>query len=370
MFLSLRVPIIGASAAVFLALCLSAAPAPASEVMVCVQVRTKNWTKEQPALPAKKDEAWKLYARDPAVREDAGPSGFDASAYLARMIEYEVTHEIGFAAVKKGCSQRLDVELYPLTSGYTVFARYSGNQREEKVDYAGEDEFAVLAQRLTRALLRDVPVTETITRRSVLAADTERKLRTVGVQPHLLFGLGTAFRFGALPSANDQGTPQKQERFFTPATVLIGYRGKFQEYGLDAFARANLGLSEHTPSTNADGGHVDYEGGFSLGLHFLYYFDPDGLTSLYAGGGASFELTVLSMIRPQDQRQERDRDTMLTGGLNVDLLAGYEFMRASAIHFFAQFEVNVPTYGIYSERRWGVIDTYLPGAAAQIGVIF
>jgi hypothetical protein len=190
------------------------------------------------------------------------------------------------------------------------------------------------------------------------------------VQAHLIFGLGTALRFGALPSASGQSAPQDKERLFTPATVMIGYRGKFQQYGLDAFARANLGLADQSPSTNSVGGHTDYEGGLSVGLHFLYYFDPDGITSLYAGGGASFELTVLSMIRPADQRQDRDRDTLLTGGLNIDLLVGYEFMRASAIHFFGQVEANAPTYGIHSERRWGVVDTYLPGASAQIGVIF
>jgi hypothetical protein len=366
MLASMRAPFLGVSAAVFLALSLSAAPASASDVTVCVKVRTKSWSKEP---PAPERDTWK-YTRDPNASSGAASGGFDASAYLTRMIEYEVTHEVGFAAVQKDCAQQLDVELYPLTRGWTVFARYSGNQREEKVDFAGEEELAVLAQRVTRALLRDVPVDETITRRSVLAADTERRLRTVGVQGHLLFGLGTAFRFGSLPSADDQGVVKDRERYFTPATVTIGYRGKFQQYGLDAFTRVNLGLSEHTPSTNTDGGHVDYEGGLNLGLHFLYYFDPDGLTSLYTGGGASFELTLLGMIRPEDQRQERDRDMLLTGGLNVDALVGYEFMRASAIHFFTQLELNVPTYAIHGERRWGVVDSYLPGAAAQIGVIF
>jgi hypothetical protein len=355
--------------------------AAAADVTVCVAVRTKSWTeardpakkREEPRKSAK-SEAWRLYAEDPAVRrsaETSDPHAFDPAAYLGRMIEYEVTHEVGFAAVERDCRQRIDVELYALRDGWTVFARYSGNQREEKVDHVGADELMVLAQRLTRALLRDVAVSETITRKNVLRADTEQRLQKIGVQGHVLFALGTALRYGSLPSASDeQGDSEEQRRFFTPATVLLGYRGKFQEWGLDAFVRANLGISERAPNANGSGGHVDYAGGASLGLHFLRYFDADGITSLYAGAGASFELTALTMIRPEDRRQDGDRDVLLSGGLNLDLVAGYEFMRASSVHFFGQIELNVPTYGIHLERRWGVVDTYLPGALAQIGIVF
>ena len=395
----------------------------AAEVTVCVNVTTKTWSKDQGAaapakpaetkpppveqkpppgaapkkavLPAREGIAWNVgedeaapspaqpaappAAVEPRVTWQAGAEPrreahdeFDAAAFLERMIEYEVTHEVGFAAVEKGCLERITVELYPLEDGWTVFARYSGNQREEKVDSVSVGELTVLAQRMTRALLRDVPVTETITRRSVLAADTEHRLRTIGVKGHVLFALGTALRYGTLPSANDDpAAPWRDERrFFTPASILLGYRGKFAEWGIDAYARGNLGITERTPNANESGGHVDYAGASSVGLHFLHYFDPDGITSLYAGGGASFELTFLTMIRPADRRQDGDRDLLVTGGLNVDLLLGYEFMRASAIHFFCQLELNVPTYGIHNERTWGVVQTYLPGAVAQIGIVF
>src|SRR5512135_2817664 len=189
MRLSLRA--MPAGIALFVVITLAALHARAADVTVCVDVRTKSWAKKSAAPPPKPakpppesdDQAWKQYARDAAVRDAAAPPAadaheFDAAAYLGRMIEYEVTHEVGFSAVKSGCSQKLDVELYPLSDGWTVFARYSGNQREEKVDYAGADELAVLAGRLARALLRDVPVSESITRRSVLRADTEQNLRT------------------------------------------------------------------------------------------------------------------------------------------------------------------------------------------------
>jgi hypothetical protein len=59
-----------------------------------------------------------------------------------------------------------------------------------------------------------------------------------------------------------------------------------------------------------------------------------------------------------------------TGGLDVDLLIGYEFMRASAVHFFAQLDVNLPAYVLDTENSAGRINTYLPGAIAQIGILF
>jgi hypothetical protein len=65
-----------------------------------------------------------------------------------------------------------------------------------------------------------------------------------------------------------------------------------------------------------------------------------------------------------------DRDTLVGGGLNVDLLVGYEFLRASSIHFFGQLELDAPTYLLKTENDSGAIDTYMPGALAQIGIIF
>jgi hypothetical protein len=69
--------------------------------------------------------------------------------YLKRLIEYHVTHEPGFESVKSGCSQTVTVELYPVKHGWTVFARYSGNGREEKVDVVRLDELGTFAERVT-----------------------------------------------------------------------------------------------------------------------------------------------------------------------------------------------------------------------------
>jgi hypothetical protein len=307
--------------------------------------------------------------RAPEARQN--PHEIDATLYLRRMLEYEVTHEPGFAAVDAGCTQRLTVELYPLESGWTVFARYSGTEREEKVDHAELDEFTQLAQRIGFALLRSEPITQTITRENVLRADSEMNLRTINGTGHLLFGMGTSARIARLPTAQGPADPVAVEtRFLTPISVQVGYRRKLRAWGLDAFGRLNLGTENTGIHSNDLGGHVDYAAGLLAGLHFLRYMDAAGVNSLYFGGGAAFELDWFEAIRPLPARGATTRDTLLGGGLNLDLLVGYEFLRASSVHFFGQLELDAPTYIINTENDSGSVNTYMPGALAQIGIIF
>jgi hypothetical protein len=306
-----------------------------------------------------------------AMEARPNPHEIDPTLYLRRMLEYEVTHEPGFAAVDTGCTQRLTVELYPLESGWTVFARYSGTEREEKIDHAELDEFAQLAQRIGFALLRSQPITQTITRENVLRADSEMNLRTINGTGHLLFGMGTVARIARLPTAQGAADPVVVEtRLLTPISVQVGYRRKLRAWGLDAFGRLNLGTENTGIHSNDLGGHVDYAASLLAGLHFLRYMDAAGVNSLYFGGGAAFELAWFEAIRPLATRGTITRDTLLGGGLNLDLLVGYEFLRASSVHFFGQIELDAPTYIINTENDSGSVNTYMPGALAQIGIIF
>ena len=116
-------------------------------------------------------------------------------------MEYFVTHENGFIAVQTGCLEHLDVELYPLREGWTVFARYSGTGREERVDYLFADELSQFAERAVLALLYDQPITTTILRDTVLRADSKRSVQRIRGTNHFLLGLGTQMRGGDLPTS-------------------------------------------------------------------------------------------------------------------------------------------------------------------------
>ena len=305
-------------------------------------------------------------------RIQPNPHEIDPTLHLRRMLEYEVTHEPGFVAVEDKCEQRITIELYQLESGWTVFARYSGTEREEKVDHAELDEFAELAQRVVYALLRNKPITHTITRENVLRADSEQNLRTINGTGHLLFGMGTAVRVANLQTAQAKAAPTAAEtRVLTPVSIQIGYRRKLRAWGLDAFGRLNLGTENTGVNNNDLGGHVDYSKSFLTGLHFLHYTDAPGINSFYFGGGAAFEIAQFEVIRPVANRFGGDtRDSLVGGGLNIDLLAGYEFLRASSVHFYGQLEANAPAYVMNTESDSGGINTWMPGLTAQIGVIF
>jgi len=305
-------------------------------------------------------------------RIQPNPHEIDPTLHLRRMLEYEVTHEPGFVAVEDKCEQRITIELYQLESGWTVFGRYSGTEREEKVDHAELDEFAELAQRVVFALLRNKPITHTITRENVLRADSEQNLRTINGTGHLLFGMGTSMRVANLPTAQTRDTQAASEtRFITPVSIQIGYRRKLRAWGLDAFGRLNLGTENTGVNNNDLGGHVDYSKSFLTGLHFLHYTDAPGINSFYFGGGAAFEIAQFEVIRPVANRFGGDtRDSLVGGGLNIDLLAGYEFLRASSVHFYGQLEANAPAYVMNTESDSGGINTWMPGLTAQIGVIF
>ncbi|MEZ4472421.1 MAG: hypothetical protein R3F60_16830 [bacterium] len=297
------------------------------------------------------------------------PFAIDPARYLERMVRYEVTHEVGFEAVQEGCGERMTVELYPLRDGWTVFARYSGHAREEKVDQVQLDEFVPLSQRLARALLRDQPITDTITRETVLRADSEADLRTIDGSGHFVLALGTTLRVGTMPTASG-GTLGEETRYLTPISVQLGYRGKYKAWGVDFFTRGSLGSSQAAPRQNPTGGHVDFDGSGALGLHFLRYFDAEGVTSFYLGGGAQFELALYSIIRAEEDRKDGDRERFFAGGINADLILGYEFMRASSVHFYLQGEAHLPTYLLDVEVDAGGLEAWLPGGMLQVGMVF
>jgi hypothetical protein len=117
---------------------------------------------------------------------------------------------------------------------------------------------------------------------------------------------------------------------------------------------------------------VDFGGHFDLALHFLGYDNPRGLTSFYWGAGSTYELLWFNVIRSsKDGASYSDqRTTLYSGGLTLDLVAGWEFMRASAVQFFLQGEARLPAYIAQNENEEGAVHTWFPGVNLKIGMLF
>jgi hypothetical protein len=304
------------------------------------------------------------------------PLGQTPDGYLKRLLEYFVTHERGFVAVPQGCQQKILVELYPLRVGWTAFARYSGTGREERVDQLLPTELSQFAERAALSLLRDVPITETVDRGNVLAADSLKATQSIRGRGHVVVGLGTRVRAGRFdtvvedPADGAVGSTSQQLRVFTPMLMTVLYRGQFEEFGVEAGGELDIGTNVSSARSNPAGGHIDYGGSTGLVLHAVRYTNVRGLTSIYYGGGATFALHWFSAIRPEAERVSDSRSTLLSGGLDIDAVLGYEFMRASAISFFLQGELNLPAYTVKNSDSSGSINTWFPGAAFKVGAAF
>lgn len=303
------------------------------------------------------------------------PLGQSALKYLQRLLEHFVTHEPGYVAVAKGCEETVNVELYPLNRGWTAFSRYSGTGREERVDQLFPTELSMYAERVVLALLHDVPISATINRENVLKADSMKSVQRIRGRSHFVLAVGAQFRMGMLPTWNesvDKSAVAEELRPLFPVKFSLGYRGRFESWGIEAVANlglgtsAQVGVNDVSYSRTLNLGHVDYGGDTGLALHFLRYFDPRGLTSFYLGSGATFEMLWFRVIEGNDD----DRSTLFSGGLNVDGVFGWEFMRASAVQFLLQGELNVPAYFIRSSNDEATLKTWLPGFTIKIGMVF
>jgi hypothetical protein len=321
-------------------------------------------------------EATTTPARAPAETRLADPESADYGAidpilYLKRLVEYHVTHEPGFESVDKGCAETLVIELYSVRHGWTAFARYSGNNREEKVDVVRIDELGVFAERVTTALLRDRSISQTLTRMTVLRADSDEHIRQVKVRTHFLLAMGSGLRIGQLPTAPNATDPAvDQLRVETPLGFEIGVRNKFRGWALDATGRLDVGVGERAARLSAGGGHVDYSIGLGAGLDFLAYADPDAVNTFYYGGGGSFEL---SRYQSQGAREKNgvqpEPSGLWGGGLDLDLVLGYEFARTSTLHFFVQSTIALPAYAFDSQNSQAVIHAYIPSASLKLGLL-
>lgn len=369
--------------------------AAADNRRVCVEVVLQRWAARHTAAKpdaAKHDvantadsglvvagsDADVLPALAPTVKERPTnlPIGQRPLGYLKRLLEYYVSHEKGFVAVQAGCHDTLRVELYPLVDGWTAFARYTGTGREERIDRLSPTELSQFAERAATALLYGKPISATINRENVLSADSKEYTQRIGGTHHFIIGVGTQLRVGRFATAIDvagdprDGKTANQYRFFSPVSFLMGYRGRFESWGLETNVLASIGTSKTAASKNPAGGHIDFWGDGAMQLHFLHYFDPRGLMSFYLGGGTSFELLGFQAVRAKAKRDQGDRSLLLGGGLDVDAVIGWEFMRASGVQFFLQADLQAPTYVLSNENDDGGVKGWFPSTAIKLGMLF
>ncbi|MBN2525476.1 MAG: hypothetical protein JXR76_03720 [Deltaproteobacteria bacterium] len=303
---------------------------------------------------------------------DILPYGQTALVYLKRLFEHFVTHEQGYASTTQKCEQTITVELYPLKKGWTAFARYSGTNREERVDQLLPTELSQFAERAVLALLHDVPISTTIKRDNVLSSDSNRRVQQVKGSNHFTLNIGTKLigaRVNQMQTDGENaGGVEKQLRIYHPMKFGLGYRGRFENWGLEVQGGLGIGMGKKAASSNPKGGHIDYGGDTGLAIHFLNYRDPRGLVSFYLGGGAGFDLVWFNVVNSENASEKRSN--LFSGGLSADGVFGWEFLRAASVQFFIQGEINLPLYICRTENDFGTINSWMPGVSFKLGVVF
>ena len=96
-------------------------------------------------------------------------------------------------------------------------------------------------------------------------------------------------------------------------------------------------------------------------LMALYYFDPMGNGSFYLGGGAAWGATATMTAG----------ETLSGSGLQGEVAAGFEFLRASTIRMFAEANATLPFYSV--SPGYGSLSTqreWAPSFMASVGVGF
>ncbi len=222
------------------------------------------------------------------------------------------------------------------------------------------------------ALLYNRPISATIKRDTVLRSDTKIPKRWVGGTHHFGINLGTQLRVGSLPKAQDSGAAESEIRLFSMLSVRVGYRGKFENWGIESMACLGIGTGKTALHENPKGGHIDLGGNASIALHFLRYLNPRGVTSFFLGTGGTFELLWFAAIKHEDKRKggEDGRNNLVGGGVDLDLVFGWEFMRATSVHWVIQGELHLPAYVLDNENADGGIHSWFPGASLGLGVLF
>lgn len=118
--------------------------------------------------------------------------------------------------------------------------------------------------------------------------------------------------------------------------IGFGYRAEVGSIGFDISF-----LNEQIPSTNAFGGDSGAMAGSLLKLEGLYFTQPNGNGSTYAGGGISWGATALASTS-----SPTTWSNWSGSGLQGELTLGHEWLRASPLRLFVQADAALPLYRV------------------------
>ena len=217
----------------------------------------------------------------------------------------------GLTVAQTNCAKTYTV--YSLRLGNSVTANISGPEGSRSQKAASLDELAETYQQVTRALVANEKGQMAGTTRHNV---TERQAAPRRVQADNIYYLRLGY--GVILGGDFAGGP-------APG---FGWRYELDEFGIDISA-----LNFVIDDADADGFHFTL-----LRLGGLYFFEPVENSTPYMGSALSWGWTGVN------QQRDGFDEFFVDGGLQGEVSAGYEFMRASSIRLFVEANAVLPFY--------------------------
>jgi hypothetical protein len=227
----------------------------------------------------------------------------------------------GQSVTPQDCTERYT--LSHLMLGNTIYVTLVGPLGHKEGTALGKDDLPALYSQMVRSIVTGRPMTgfNVIDRTNVTAAQTSRERVTADGLWYARLGYGGVFG----------------DRTYGAPAMGFGYRVELDSFAVDvSFFNYQIATS-HNYSYSYYGGTDHVFVGSLVKLEGLYFLDPEANQSAYAGGGISWGGTHFG-------------NNWNGSGLQGELTAGYELLRASTLRAFVQADAVLPFYRVTSVR--------------------
>ena len=204
--------------------------------------------------------------------------------------------------------------------GTTIIVTMTGTAGTRQAKALGLDDLPAVYSQMVRSIVTGQPMgSQAVVNRTNVTASQDTPPRRIYSEGAWNARVGYASLFG--PST------------LGAASFGFGYRAEFDKLGLDL---SFLNFQTSGSGTYASSGHTAMS---LVKLTALYFTNPTGNRSVYAGGGLSYGHTDVSTSNAMGYWNHGDGN-----GLQGELTAGYEIARATSARVFVQADLTLPFY--------------------------
>ena len=283
--------------------------------------------------------------------DDTRDTLIESDRNATRVLFPQALQQQGLQVVAQGCTETYVVYHVKLGNSITVFMQ--GPQGYRQAPARSIEEIPSVYSQLIRALITNQPVAVTngvVDRTNVTS--NQQAPRRVEADSLWYARLG----YGALLGSASESGP----------AIGFGYRYELDNVAIDLSFFNLVIASNNNPNGSSGGVNGSY-----IKLAGLYFLNPTANASTYIGGGVSWGGTAL--VKEVTSPSGGTTFNSYTGsGLQLEVSAGYEFLRASTIRMFAQIDASLPAYRVtyvdYSTLTASTSKGYAATIAASIGI--